>query len=905
MTEALLDFNVFLPMRKYYLFAALIAASSLLFSCAKEIEDANTTDPEQKVYEYIFQISDENQDETKTTLDGSTVAWESGDRIGIFATGTVNKYGAISDLNPVKFPVYLAAALSEGDMVYCYYPQSSTNDSATSDEITLVIPNAQTGDFDAMPQVSIPYETTSDLAKGTTKIADIKFLNLGSVARFLVYSSTGAYSTEIVESITFNADKALAGSFSFDLESVSVDTPSTLTISGYAATSAKITAAPTVGSNTSNAGQANLVIAPGTYYGTVVLVTDKAKYTYTISESNKITFNRSKVKKIGLNLESATCTRVEKHPVDEVFVPATSITAGDKILITSGNSGSIYVMGYQKSTNRDAVSYTSDGSIISTASMYPMSVAAGTTESSYFTLYDSDEDGYLAATGSSNNYLKTNSEVSVDTEWEIILDGDGKATTFAATGSSNRNVMQFNDGSKLFSCYSSASQSAVYVFKKSTVTFVSAADQDVTYATTSIEIPYTVYNASGDVTATWNTNPSDLGTSLTVDSANNKVTFTIPANNTASVRTYKVDITNNGVTKTVIINQAAEPTKLVMSTITATPYENHIEFSWPEVSGATGYAISTNNGVSYDAPQTALTYDWTGLSTLTSYTIYIKAIGDGGIYYSDSEPKSQASTTLAPTLALPASFTWTKATKTISWTDPNTAAGTYGVDYKYVYTLDDGETTTDATTSTTAVLSITVTTNVKIKAVALTTANQSSAFSSNIACNVGDALAGIPVSWPITAGTAPTITSNTFSSTATAVGTATLKLCDSEGTVQTLTTTNAGTGTGVYNSGFTKDWYWLFEIPVENLKSTDNIKIQAGLYNNTSQTYKIYYSTNNSTWTDTEKTIAQTTAKSTAVKDATFTTANIAEGTLYIKLVGGTTTSSRLVKEIGFSVVTD
>lgn len=902
-------------MKKICLFISAIAAGAIFFSCAKEIEtpaEKNEETPEvvtpvEETFEYVFRISDaEGDEETKTTLDGTTVKWESNDPIGVFAEGTTNKFGKITTLDPVEFPIYLTAALSVGDMVYAYYPYSTANNSATASEISLIIPASQTGDFDAMPQVALPYETTSAMATGTNNTDELRFCNLGSVIRFFVYSSTGAYTSETVESIKFTSDKAIAGSFSFDLTGVDYDDQSTLEISGYSATSVTLTAEPTIGTSTSNAGVAEMVIAPGTYYGTIVLTTDVAKYTYTIAEANKITFDRSKIKKIGLNLESATCERLDPHPVGEVFVPATSISAGDKIVIASGTNGTVCVFGEDRGNNRLGYSYTiDDGVIVSDSNIYPLTVGAGITQPSYFTLYDPDNDGYIAASSSSSNNLKTNASINDDAEWQIVVDSESKATTFVATGSSyTRKYLRHNSSNTppLFSAYAEGKQDDVYIFKMSSSTVVAASDLDIAYTVTSVEIPYNVFNASGSTTVAFKTNPGSCASNLAINEGTKKVTFDITAN-TGDLRTIEVNITNNGVTKTVSITQAAAPTKLVMSTITATPYEDHIVFTWPEVSGATGYAISINNGSSYDTPQTDLSYDWTGLDALTPYTIYIKAIGDGGIYYSDSDPASKSSTTLAPTLALPASFTWTKATKTISWTDPNTSAGTYGIDYKYVYTVDDGVSTTDANTSTTAVLSIAATTNVKIKAVALTSSHQSSVFSSNITCTIGDALAGIPVSWPITAGSAPTITSNTFSSTATSAGTATLQLCNSSGTAQTLTTTTASSGTGVYNSSFAEGWYWLFAIPVENLMSTDKIKIQVGLYNNASQTYTIYYSTDNKNWTNTSQTIAQTTSKSTAVKSASFTTTNIAEGTLYIKLVGGTTTSSRLVKEIGFSIV--
>ena len=521
-------------MKKFYVYFTVLAASLLFFSCAKESEAIESLE-NTKGFEYVFRIVDDNSNSTKTTIDGSTVKWEENDQIGVYADGTTNKFGTIKTLNPVQFPVYLSTALSAGDKVYCYYPYNKTaNDSNAANAITLTIPTSQSGDFDAMPQVSIPYIAPAAMVSGSNNVADIRFCNIGAIARFRVYSSTGAYAGETIESIKFTANTALAGSVSFDLTAVDYDDPSTLATTGYNSLSATTTESPAIGTNTTNAGVANLVIAPGTYFGTVLLTTDVARYTYTIAEANKITFARSAIKNIGLNLESATCTRVEKHPVGEVFIPATSISAGDKILLTSGTSGTVYVMGYQKTDNRDAVSCTVDGALISTANTYPMVVGTGTTEPSYFTLYDNDGEGYLYAAASGSNKLKIEGSVSKNSEWQIEIDGESKATTLKATGSSNRNVMQFNSGSSVFSCYSSASQSAIYVFKKSTDTFISAVNQDIAYTVTDVEIPYNVYNGSGATTVAFKTNPGTCASNLAINEGTKKVTFSITANTGAT-----------------------------------------------------------------------------------------------------------------------------------------------------------------------------------------------------------------------------------------------------------------------------------------------------------------------------------------------------------------------------------
>ncbi len=714
-------------MKKYSYILAALAAALMTFSCnkAEKIVDA----PEEDGYEYTFFIG-----ETKATLNDATIAWESGDKVGIYAEGTTNRYGAIS-LNPTKFNVNLQAPLAAGGKVYFYYPYYNGNGSNAANAVSLTIPASQTlGDMDAMPQAGIPYTISSDFVSGNNDVAMLHFCNLGSVVRFLVYSSDAAYRTETVEKIVFDADKGLAGSFNFDLTAVDYDNASTLAVTGCAAKTVTVTGAPAVGTNQSDAGVADMVVAPGTYYGKITLITDAARYEYTLTEPQKLTFGRNKIKKIGLDLASANCVRTDPHPIGEVFVPATSIAVGDKILITSGYTGSVKVMGSQGGNNRAAVSYNiTDGKIVSTIDMFPMIVGAGTENASYFTLYDLTVPGYLNAASSGSNYLRTQASSDVNSEWEIELDATGKATKFQATGSSfTRKIMRYNDGSNVFSCYSTG-QKDVYVFKLDNATAITAVDQNIKYDVTSVEIPFSVANPSGATTATFGDNPGNCASNLAVNA--DKVTFDITANTGDAARTVVVNISNNGVTKAVNITQAAAPVKLVMSAISATPEQDEIAFTWPAVTNATGYKVSVDGGNTY-ADNSANSYTWSGLTPLTSYTIYVIAVGDG-VFYSDSDPASFAATTAAPRLSAPTGLSWTQGTKTVTWTDTNTGAGVYGTDYKYVYTIDGGANQVEVTSSTSAVLTITESKTLKVKAVALTAAHRDSDWSAEQYCLIG------------------------------------------------------------------------------------------------------------------------------------------------------------------------
>ena len=91
----------------------------------------------------------------------------------------------------------------------------------------------------------------------------------------------------------------------------------------------------------------------------------------------------------------------------------------------------------------------------------------------------------------------------------------------------------------------------------------------------------------------------------------------------------------------------SEPEKLDAPVVTCSNQtENSLTFSWDAVANASGYQVSTDEGSTYGSTQTETTYTWTGLTASTSYTLYVKAIGDGTNYI-DSEVTSASGTTTA------------------------------------------------------------------------------------------------------------------------------------------------------------------------------------------------------------------------------------------------------------------
>ena len=84
----------------------------------------------------------------------------------------------------------------------------------------------------------------------------------------------------------------------------------------------------------------------------------------------------------------------------------------------------------------------------------------------------------------------------------------------------------------------------------------------------------------------------------------------------------------------------SEAVKLAAPAVSCTAKtETSLTFSWAAVANASGYQVSVDGGSTYGATQTETTYTWTGLTASTSYTLYVKAIGDG-TNYTDSDAAS-------------------------------------------------------------------------------------------------------------------------------------------------------------------------------------------------------------------------------------------------------------------------
>ena len=295
---------------------------------------------ENPLYTYRFAVVNEELPSVKSNMNDDHLVFETGDYLGFSLekkdVGIVEtQRTSIQTTKPRPiFGFTTSHEMKAGDRIYVVSPRVLPKDEGTdrrepvkADPMqSITIPLVQThkgGKFDgtAMPMVSVPFTFTEDMLVGKdNKLQEVKFLNLGALLDFRVFSTT--YQGETVQDVIFEADKNIVGEFKINVQNVNPDDEKTLAIDltseraeGEFATPvtnvARTESDAVVGASKDNSGSVRMVVAPGTYTGKVKVRTDKAYYVFNLSER---TFDRNGIYPLGLNLDNAT--RVVMASVD-------------------------------------------------------------------------------------------------------------------------------------------------------------------------------------------------------------------------------------------------------------------------------------------------------------------------------------------------------------------------------------------------------------------------------------------------------------------------------------------------------------------------------------------------------------------------------------------------------------
>lgn len=284
----------------------------LPLGCAKQEIAEPEVDPagEEQVeepYSYDFAIDSED---TKTVFGEDHMVWEEGDLVGYYfehsGSQSANRSAEVWKNTDGKAYVTIrsSVALAKGDMVYAYYPYSSDNDGKKASEVTLeLVRNQNPADGDSMPMVALPYtigNTSSD-----ENDCRLRFLSLGSIVKVNIYSSNTFYQNEPINSVCFDAESPVSGTFTYNTTTPSLSNVPAIT--GLAGED--VTASPegaSVGTTLEDAASFLFVVAPGSYKGNIVVTTSRATYTYVSSSTRE--YVRASVKPFNIDLERATWT---------------------------------------------------------------------------------------------------------------------------------------------------------------------------------------------------------------------------------------------------------------------------------------------------------------------------------------------------------------------------------------------------------------------------------------------------------------------------------------------------------------------------------------------------------------------------------------------------------------------
>ncbi len=277
---------------------------SLAFASCQRIDTPPTDGRQTPGWHCTFSLGES----AKASVGTRAFAWESGDAMGYFAGSTANGSSEIavgSSSAPSTFTVSSASAIAAGSKIYCYYPWSSAAGSNPA-SVTMRIPacQVQAGDHydaDAMPQAGLPYTVAATLASGSD-LDVMPMCNLGAILRFDILTSDDGLSGLPVYSVSLDSNESgLSGPFTFDLTAVKYYDASTLAISGLGGTHAETQVSAL--SLSATAQSVWMVVAPGTFSGTVKVMTKRGIYAFPLPSR---TFSRNTVKPFTLDLANAS-----------------------------------------------------------------------------------------------------------------------------------------------------------------------------------------------------------------------------------------------------------------------------------------------------------------------------------------------------------------------------------------------------------------------------------------------------------------------------------------------------------------------------------------------------------------------------------------------------------------------
>ena len=155
------------------------------------------------------------------------------------------------------------------------------------------------------------------------------------------------------------------------------------------------------------------------------------------------------------------------NPTWQLVTNVSDLAVGDEIVIAASTAN--YALSTtQRTSNRQAVAITKSDDAITINENVQVITLTTATNSQTNTFSFHVGTGFLYASSSSNNELKTTANPGQNGDWNLEIKNTGVASIIAQ-GDKTRDVMQFNlnnNNPAIFACYSSASQTSLAIYKK-------------------------------------------------------------------------------------------------------------------------------------------------------------------------------------------------------------------------------------------------------------------------------------------------------------------------------------------------------------------------------------------------------------------------------------------------------
>lgn len=420
------------------------------------------------------------EDETKTAWNGTSIQWSKGDAIRVAYTcdGVWQNADGSATADETKglktAKMYQSTSLSEdaetaqfsvpGDfkgtaegsyVFYGAYPASACTDGtgfSFAPSLTVTIPSTQTPaaeSFDSAADFMLG--TSVNTYKGIPKEAvSMSWDRMVAHAQLTFKTLNGFTAGETISKVELTADSGadMVGKHYIYLDTKKVTKPN-----------GTVTNALTINGTNISVDATGTFVAWASFLPctvkslTVVVTTNKATYTREIA-SCELVFKKNARNVLGIKMDQAV--RAELTPQPDY--------SGEWLIVGQNESNYYAAKKWVSGNNLKGLSIVYNGSSVTNVDgiedckMVFTKIKTGTYAGMY-TIEDASSTettkSYLYAASGSNNYLKVQSSLSINSYWTINKNDDG-TYRIKAEKSSNRNLMRFNYSSEtsiLFSCY--------------------------------------------------------------------------------------------------------------------------------------------------------------------------------------------------------------------------------------------------------------------------------------------------------------------------------------------------------------------------------------------------------------------------------------------------------------------